>query len=81
MMVNVQLISEEEEQFYNVAQMTDLLFGDVTTVNCYASHRLLNEDRTFFKQVAPPPPLLSPPPLTNHPTPNSPTPGKYYHLR
>lgn len=31
--------------------MAELLFGEVTVSNAYAAHRLLNEDRTYFKQV------------------------------
>lgn len=39
------------DESYDVPGMADLLFGEVTVSKAYAAHRLLNEDRTFFKQV------------------------------
>ena len=50
----VQLVSEETEAFYDVAKMTELLFGEVDPATSYATHWLLNEDRTYFKQVPKP---------------------------
>ena len=48
----------EKEAYLSVAEMADLLFNDTSPDLCYASHRLLNEDRTFFKQVGRLPPNL-----------------------
>ncbi|KAK9915314.1 hypothetical protein WJX75_007493 [Coccomyxa subellipsoidea] len=45
---------------FDVPGMADLLFGEVTVSNSYAAHRLLNEDRTFFKQVNRGPPRFQP---------------------
>jgi len=53
---SVQAISLEEDKFQDVKKMAKLLFGEESPVSCYASHRLLNEDRTYFKQVRRPPP-------------------------
>ena len=36
--------------------MADLLFNNAAPAACYAAHRLLSEDRTFFKQVGRAPP-------------------------
>ncbi len=43
----------------SVAEMADLLFNETSAGYCYASHRLLNEDRTFFKQVGRLPPKFA----------------------
>lgn len=43
---------------YSVAEMADLIFGEASAPSCYATHRLLSEDRTFFKQVSRAPPLF-----------------------
>lgn len=53
-----QVVSEDGEEFYSVAQMADLLFNEGTPAACYAAHRLLNEDRTYFKQVGRAPPMF-----------------------
>ena len=34
-----------------MASMAELLFGEATTVHNYAAHKLLSEDRTYFKQT------------------------------
>ena len=47
---DVQVCTGSEET-YNVASMAELLFGEATTVHNYAAHKLLSEDRTFFKQT------------------------------
>lgn len=49
---------------YDVPGMADLLFGKFTVPNAYAAHRLLSEDRTFFKQVNRGPPRFQPRPET-----------------
>ncbi|CAL8468647.1 g8187 [Coccomyxa elongata] len=48
------------EDSYDVSGMAELLFGKVTVANSYAAHRLLNEDRTYFKQVNRGPPHFQP---------------------
>ncbi len=48
------------EDAYDVPGMAELLFGKVTVANSYAAHRLLNEDRTYFKQVNRGPPRFQP---------------------
>lgn len=52
----VQIMNGEKENHLDVVEMADLLFNDTSPGHCYASHRLLNEDRTFFKQVGRLPP-------------------------
>ena len=47
---SVQVCTGSEET-YDVASMAELLFGEATTVHNYAAHRMLSEDRTFFKQT------------------------------
>ena len=49
----------EKDAFLSVAEMADLLFNDTSPSLCYASHRLLNEDRTYFKQVGRLPPKFA----------------------
>ena len=49
----------EKDTFLSVTEMADLLFNDTSPSLCYASHRLLNEDRTFFKQVGRLPPKFA----------------------
>ena len=39
------------DETYDVPSMAELLFGEATTAHNYAAHRLLSEDRTFFKQT------------------------------
>lgn len=39
--------------------MAQLLFGNDSAACCYASHRLLNEDRTYFKQAGRMPPVFA----------------------
>ena len=34
-----------------MASMAELLFGEATRVHNYAAHKLLSQDRTFFKQT------------------------------
>ena len=51
-------VVKEDEQFHTVVQMAELLFGETSPVSCYAAHRLLNEDRTYFKQVGRSPPMF-----------------------
>lgn len=46
-------------EFYDVVQMAQLLFNDTSAACCYASHRLLNEDRTYFKQAGRIPPVFA----------------------
>jgi hypothetical protein len=55
----LQVVAGSVESF-DVPGMADLLFGEVTVSNSYAAHRLLNEDRTFFKQVNRGPPRFQP---------------------
>ena len=51
-------VVKEDEQFHTVVQMAELLFGETSPVSCYAAHRLLNEYRTYFKQVGRSPPMF-----------------------
>lgn len=55
----VQVMNGEEDGFLSVKEMADLLFNDTSPGYCYASHRLLSEDRTFFKQVGRLPPKFA----------------------
>lgn len=55
----LQVVTGSEDS-YDVPGMAELLFGKATVANSYAAHRLLNEDRTFFKQVNRGPPRFQP---------------------
>ena len=46
----------EDNDLYSVAEMAHLLFGNTSATSCYASHRLLSQERTFFKQAGRSPP-------------------------
>lgn len=46
----------EDNDLYSVAEMAQLLFGNTSATSCYASHRLLSQERTFFKQAGRSPP-------------------------
>lgn len=46
----------EEKELYSVTEMAELLFGNENPASCYASHRLLNQERIFFKQAGRNPP-------------------------
>lgn len=48
------------DETYDVVGMADLLFGKATVGSAYAAHRLLNEDRTYFKQTNRMPPRFQP---------------------
>ena len=52
----------DSEETYDAAAMADLLFGDAGVASIYAAHRLLSEDRTFFKQTNRGPPRFQPRP-------------------
>ena len=41
----------DEEELYSVQSMAELLFGNTNAVSCYASHRLLSQERLYFKQA------------------------------
>ena len=43
-------------ELYSVTEMASLLFGNEDAVSCYASHRLLSQERMFFKQAGRKPP-------------------------
>jgi hypothetical protein len=46
-----QVVSDSED-LYDVEAMAELLFGvEAGVAHTYAAHRLLSEDRTFFKQA------------------------------
>ena len=53
----LQMVHDEEE-LYSVQSMADLLFGNTDAVSCYASHRLLSQERMYFKQAGRNPPLF-----------------------
>ena len=55
--IPLQVVSEDQD-FYNVVQMAEFLYGEVSPATCYSAHRLLNEDRTYFKQVGRVPPVF-----------------------
>ena len=46
----------EDKELYSVTEMAELLFGNESPASCYASHRLLNQERIFFKQAGRNPP-------------------------
>ncbi|KAL3150657.1 hypothetical protein ABBQ32_000455 [Trebouxia sp. C0010 RCD-2024] len=46
----------EDNEVYSVTDMAELLFGNLSATSCYASHRLLSQERIFFKQVGRSPP-------------------------
>ena len=48
----------DEDELYSVQSMADLLFGNTDAVSCYASHRLLSQERMYFKQAGRNPPLF-----------------------
>ena len=54
-----QIMKGEKDAMLSVPEMADLLFNDTSASHCYASHKLLNEDRTFFKQVGRLPPKFA----------------------
>ena len=51
----VQMV-HEDNNLYSVQEMADLLFGNTSATACYASHRLLSQERVFFKQAGRSPP-------------------------
>lgn len=53
--IPVQMVHEDNE-VYSVTAMAELLFGNLSATSCYASHRLLSQERIFFKQVGRGPP-------------------------
>jgi hypothetical protein len=44
------------------AEMAAFIFGNPTPANCAAAHRLLREDRVYFKTAGRTPPIFSPRP-------------------
>lgn len=46
----------EDNELYSVPEMAHLLFGDTSATSCYASHRLLSQERVYFKQAGRIPP-------------------------
>lgn len=46
----------EDNDLYSVQEMAELLFGNTSATACYASHCLLSQERTFFKQAGRSPP-------------------------
>ena len=59
----VQVVTGSNETL-DVASMAELLFGEATTAHKYAAHRLLSEDRTYFKQTNRSPARFQPRPET-----------------
>lgn len=51
----MQMVHEDNE-LYSVTDMAELLFGNTSPTSCYASHRLLSQERIFFKQAGRSPP-------------------------
>lgn len=58
-MLWLQMVHEDEE-LYSVIDMAALLFGNTNATSCYASHRLLSQERIFFKQAGRSPPKFQP---------------------
>lgn len=56
----MQIVSDERDQLFTVTEMADLLFNQTDSASCYAAHRLLSEDRRYFKQAGRNPPLFAP---------------------
>lgn len=52
-------LSEPGTAMYSVEEMADLLFGDNSAASCAASHRLLRDDRLYFKQAGRAPPMYT----------------------
>ena len=52
------MLDQGEEM--GIAAMSDLLFGDESPAHCYAAHRLLSNNRTYFKQLHRRPPVFVP---------------------
>ncbi|KAL0034491.1 hypothetical protein WJX79_005355 [Trebouxia sp. C0005] len=46
----------DDDELYSVTEMASLLFGNEEPRSCYASHRLLSQERIFFKQAGRSPP-------------------------
>ena len=44
----------------SVTEMADLLFNNQDSLSCYAAHKLLTDDKRFFKQVGRKPPFYTP---------------------
>ena len=57
----MQVVTGSEETL-DVASMAELLFGEATLAHTYATHKLLSEDRTYFKQTNRNPPRFQPRP-------------------
>ena len=53
--MSMQMVHEDDE-LYSVTEMATLLFGNQEPTSCYASHRLLSQERIFFKQAGRSPP-------------------------
>ncbi|KAK9857222.1 hypothetical protein WJX84_010904 [Apatococcus fuscideae] len=53
-----QMLEQGEEM--GIAAMSDLLFGAESPAHCYAAHRLLSDNRVFFKQLHRRPPVFVP---------------------
>ena len=53
--MTMQMVHEDDE-LYSVTEMATLLFGNQDPTSCYASHRLLSQERIFFKQAGRSPP-------------------------
>lgn len=49
-------IIHEDNELYSVTEMAQLLFGNTSAASCYASHRLLSQERIYFKQAGRSPP-------------------------
>lgn len=59
----VQVVTGSDETL-DVSSMAELLFGEASTAHKYAAHRLLSEDRTYFKQTNRSPARFQPRPET-----------------
>eukprot|EP00891_Asterochloris_glomerata_P003086 jgi/Astpho2/3086/Aster-x0560 len=55
-----EMSADEPDALLSVPQMAQLLYARSDPVACYASHRLLNEDRVYFRQVGRAPPTFQP---------------------
>lgn len=53
-----QMLSPGEEM--GVMAMSDLLFGEESPAHCFATHRLLSDNRIYFKQLQRKPPVFAP---------------------
>jgi exoribonuclease-2 len=52
-------LSDPGTALYSVEEMAELLYGDTGPASCAASHRLLRDDKLYFKQAGRAPPMYA----------------------